>query len=93
MSTPAPTSTRSGNKMFAAFSGLPVDRENPLRLTVKATLDDQDALVQFAHIERAAYVGRFGWITVRISDASTLDHARELVAASYALVRGGKRPS
>jgi predicted DNA-binding protein (MmcQ/YjbR family) len=75
-----------GTKMFAAFSGLPVDATNPLRLTLKATLDDQAALVQFSHIEPASYVGRYGWITVRITGPDTLAHALELIEQSYALV-------
>jgi predicted DNA-binding protein (MmcQ/YjbR family) len=75
-----------GTKLFAAFSGLPVDATNPLRLTLKATLDDQAALIQFTHIEPASYVGRYGWITVSITDAGTLAHALELVEQSYALV-------
>ena len=73
-----------GAKMFAALgvTGTVTD------LTVKATLDDQDALVQLPHIEKARYVGKHGWITVSISDEASMAHAFDLIDASYQLVRG-----
>ncbi len=55
-------------------------------LTVKATLDDQDELIQLPHIEKARYVGRYGWISVAVSDEATYEHALELIAISYGLV-------
>ncbi len=61
------------------------------RVTVKSTLDRQAALIQMEGVERAAYVGRFGWVTVTVSDAAGLDLARELIAQSYALVAPKKK--
>jgi predicted DNA-binding protein (MmcQ/YjbR family) len=71
-----------GKKMFAALGVTGA----LAGLTVKATLDDQDVLVQLPHIEKARYVGQHGWITVHIGDEATLSHARELIDASYDLV-------
>lgn len=56
------------------------------RVTVKATPDDQAVLTQQAAVSRAAYVGRFGWVTVEVTDQETLDLALELIDASFALV-------
>ena len=61
-----------GKKMFATLGA----REGGVGMTVKASPDDADALSQLPHIERAAYIGRYGWI----------HHARDLIATSYALV-------
>jgi predicted DNA-binding protein (MmcQ/YjbR family) len=76
-----------GTKMFAALGVT----DSLGSLTVKATLDDQDALCQLPHIEKARYVGKHGWITVTISDDATLAHARDLIEESYRLVRGTRR--
>ena len=75
-----------GSRMFAAL-GVTGDLAG---LTVKATLDDQDALVQLPHVEKARYVGKHGWITVTVSDEATLAHARDLIAESYRLVKGSR---
>ena len=69
-----------GAKMFAALGG------NPVTVTVKATPDDASALVELPFIERARYVGRHGWVTVTVADDAALDLARDLIAASHALV-------
>lgn len=59
---------------------------SPLRLTVKAKPEDQEALCTHPAIERAAYVGRYGWVTVTVRNKETLALAFVLVDASYALV-------
>lgn len=56
------------------------------RVTVKSTLDKQAALVELDGVEKAAYVGRFGWVTVTIADESSLDLAKGLIDESYAMI-------
>jgi predicted DNA-binding protein (MmcQ/YjbR family) len=60
-------------------------------ITVKATQDDADALCQLPHIERARYIGRYGWVSVGIEDEGDLGQAMDLIDASYQLVRGRRR--
>jgi len=72
-------------KIFC-FSG----SESPV-ITVKATLDQQAALIQHPNIEVAAYVGRYGWVTVHIRDQDTLDFALDLIDQSYEMVAPKKR--
>jgi predicted DNA-binding protein (MmcQ/YjbR family) len=74
------------NKMFAAIGG-----RAGLHLTVKATPADAEVLVQLPGIEKAAYIGRWGWVTLTIMDAATWSQARELIAQSYALVAPKRR--
>ena len=72
-----------GTKMFAILRVAP---DEPFGATLKATLDDQDVLVQMPHIRKASHIGNHGWITMRIFDDATLDQAKVLIADSYALV-------
>jgi predicted DNA-binding protein (MmcQ/YjbR family) len=66
-----------GGKVFC-FSG-----ETAKAVTVKTTLDRQEALVQDPDISVADYVGRYGWITFQIRDADSWPLVEELVQESY----------
>jgi predicted DNA-binding protein (MmcQ/YjbR family) len=57
-------------------------------MTVKATLEDQEALVAtHPRVTKAAYVGRYGWVSVDLTGKG-LDWAmvEDLVRESYRLV-------
>ena len=60
--------------------------EDSNQVTVKSMLDKQAALVELDGVEKAAYVGRFGWVTVTITDESSLDLAKGLIDESYAMI-------
>lgn len=74
-------------KMFATLGG---DGDS-LGMTVKATPEDASVLTQMPHIAPSAYIGRYGWVRITISDEATLDQAKDLIATSYALVAPKKR--
>ncbi len=62
------------------------------RVTVRSTLEKQAALIMHPNIEVASHVGRFGWVTIEISDRETLDLTLSLIDESYAsIASGGKR--
>jgi predicted DNA-binding protein (MmcQ/YjbR family) len=68
--------------------------ETPV-ISVKSTLEKQAALIQHPDIGIAAYVGRYGWVTVQMRDEATFQLAFELIDESYDLVnprpRKGRR--
>lgn len=59
--------------------------------TVKSTPADQSVVTQIPGVEAAAYVGRFGWVTVTVTDTHSLNLARLLVDLSYDMVAGRVR--
>lgn len=69
-----------GKKIFA------IGDENSTRVTVKATLDEQSALILHPNIEVASHIGRHGWVTVDVVDQDMLDLLLELVEKSFEYV-------
>ena len=67
------------NRMFAAMS----NEEDPLRLTVKLTAEERQITQLLPYVQKAAYVGRYGWVTVEVSDEETLENALEWLRESY----------
>lgn len=61
------------------------------RITVKSTLEKQAALILHPDIEIAAYVGRYGWVTLSVLDEQGLGLAFELIDESYSLVTKPRR--
>ena len=77
---------KRGKKAFV-FGG-----EGSANFTLKSTPDRQSALVLHPKIRAAAYVGRFGWVTIQASDEETLALAKDLADESFDLV-GPRRKS
>jgi predicted DNA-binding protein (MmcQ/YjbR family) len=74
-----------GGKMFAV---VPLEPGNMLaRLTFKTSKDKCAELLEIEGIERAAYIGRYDWVTLQRWDVLRDEEIRELVRESYGLVR------
>jgi predicted DNA-binding protein (MmcQ/YjbR family) len=75
-----------GGKIFAIL------REGaPPTVTLKPPSDDREALLSLPNVEVAAYVGRYGWLTIAVPDEEAVTLARELIAASYGQVKPKRR--
>ena len=70
------------------FAGSASDGSN---VSVKATREDQAALIEHRAIRIADYVGRYGWVTVAISDQETLDLTLDLIDDSFEMVKPKRR--
>jgi predicted DNA-binding protein (MmcQ/YjbR family) len=68
------------NKLFAMMM---TDHEGECELTVKLTNDEREVALQLPHVRRASYVGRYGWVTVRVADEESLQSALEWMRESY----------
>jgi predicted DNA-binding protein (MmcQ/YjbR family) len=75
-----------GDRIFAFIGG-----RDDHRVTVKARPEDADVLVQRPGIERAAYIGRHGWVSILIDGEEALELALHLIGDSYDLVTRATR--
>jgi predicted DNA-binding protein (MmcQ/YjbR family) len=73
-------------RVFAFLGGL--DRGG---VTVKVPPEELDVLLEHPSIKRARYVGRYGWVSLTVTDDETLDLARGLVDDSYDLISSPRR--
>lgn len=67
------------NKLFALMS----DTEGSVSLTVKLTPEEREIALHMPNVDVARYVGRYGWVTVHVTDAESLDNALEWMRESY----------
>jgi len=67
------------NKMFAAMS----DGDDPVSLTVKLTAEEREIALHMPYVTVARYVGRYGWVTARVTDDESLENALEWMRESY----------
>lgn len=77
-------------KIFA-FIGSP---ESP-GVTVKVDPEELDALLTLPFVRRASYIGRYGWVSLSVTNKDTRDLALSLIDDSYDLIaaktkRGGR---
>jgi predicted DNA-binding protein (MmcQ/YjbR family) len=59
-------------------------------VTAKPEPDARDAFLALPGVGPAAYVGRFGWLSLEVKDEASLGRALVLVAQSHALRMGGR---
>jgi predicted DNA-binding protein (MmcQ/YjbR family) len=67
------------NKMFAAMS----DGDDSVSLTVKLTAEEREIALHMPYVTVARYVGRYGWVTARVTDDESLENALEWMRESY----------
>jgi predicted DNA-binding protein (MmcQ/YjbR family) len=67
------------NRMFASMS----QAEGAVRLTVKLTAEEREIAMLLPFVERAKYVGRYGWVTALVRDDESLEAALEWLLESY----------
>jgi predicted DNA-binding protein (MmcQ/YjbR family) len=67
------------NRMFA---GMSIDSE-VVHLTVKLTPEEREIAQLLPYVRKAAYVGRYGWVTADIADDEALDAGLEWLRESY----------
>jgi predicted DNA-binding protein (MmcQ/YjbR family) len=67
------------NRMFA---GMGVGDEG-VQVTVKLTPEEREVALSLPFVEKARYVGRYGWVTARVTDEESLEAALEWLRESY----------
>ena len=67
------------NRMFAGM-GL---GEGGVHLTVKLTPEERDLALSLPFVEKARYVGRYGWVTAHVTDDESLEAALEWLRESF----------
>jgi predicted DNA-binding protein (MmcQ/YjbR family) len=67
------------NRMFATMS----EGDGVVRMSLKLTPEEREIALEFPFVAKAAYVGRYGWVTVTVSDEETLEAALEWLRESY----------
>jgi len=67
------------NRLFAMMRL----EDGVVHLTVKLTPEEREVARSQPNVRRAAYVGRYGWITAAIADAEQLEPALEWLRESY----------
>jgi predicted DNA-binding protein (MmcQ/YjbR family) len=65
--------------MFASMTEL----DGVVRLTVKLTAEEREIAMLLSYVEKAKYVGRYGWVTAVVSDDESLESALEWLRESY----------
>ncbi|MBV8208288.1 MAG: MmcQ/YjbR family DNA-binding protein [Acidobacteria bacterium] len=74
---------RFHHKIFAAYN-----LEPPHGITLKCTPERGAELLEIEGVSRAAYTGRYGWITIAGFHVLPDAELRELVKSSYQLIAG-----
>jgi predicted DNA-binding protein (MmcQ/YjbR family) len=67
------------NRMFASMSEV----DGAVRLTVKLTKEEREIAMLLPYVEKAKYVGRYGWVTAVVRDEESLESALEWLRESY----------
>lgn len=67
------------NKLFALMAVA----DDAVELTVKLTREEREIALELPGVRLASYVGRYGWVTARVTDEGELGNALEWLRESY----------
>jgi predicted DNA-binding protein (MmcQ/YjbR family) len=67
------------NKLFAWMT----EHDERVDVTLKLTAEEREIAELLPWVRRASHVGRYGWVTVEVTSAETLDVALEWLRESY----------
>ena len=67
------------NRMFAWM----IEEPDAVHLTLKLTAEEREVTAYLPWVRRASHVGRYGWVTARVTDEETLEAALEWLRESY----------
>ena len=67
------------NKLFAMMA----TEGEALELTVKLTREEREIALELPGVRLASYIGRYGWVTARVTDEGSLANALEWLRESY----------
>ena len=76
------------NKLFAWMT----EHDARVDVTLKLTSEEREIAELLPYVRRASHVGRYGWITVEVTDDETLAVALEWLRESYWLKAPAERP-
>jgi predicted DNA-binding protein (MmcQ/YjbR family) len=76
------------NKIFASFYQAD---EGFLGVGLRVSLQEQGAVTQIPGVSVAAYSGKYGGITARVSDDASYELVRDLIPTSYQHVNPPKK--
>ena len=68
------------------FVSVPLDAAAPVRITFKTTPEKILELLEIEGVERAAYVGRYNWVSLQRFDVLPWTELKDLIRQSYQLV-------
>lgn len=68
------------------FVSVPLNASYPVRITFKTTPDKILDLLEIEGIQRAAYVGRYNWVSLERFDVLPWAELKQLIRESYELV-------
>jgi predicted DNA-binding protein (MmcQ/YjbR family) len=76
-------------KTFVFTSG---DRPE-ITISAKPLPENRALFLSLPGVSVAPYVGRFGWVSMKVTDAASFEIARDLIAESYTVMTAKKRKS
>jgi predicted DNA-binding protein (MmcQ/YjbR family) len=67
------------NRLFAWM----IEELDAVHVTLKLTAEEREVTAYLPWVRRASHLGRYGWVTVAVSDDETLEAALEWLRESY----------